>query len=85
MELESQISQPLFGYIHAVTPVTVSRKNFKYFKLTFQTQRDVFHQTIIFAVEHLMWSTAAKNGTAVKLTNTTNKPGKYSSSLSIYA
>ncbi|XP_016343819.1 uncharacterized protein LOC107690096 [Sinocyclocheilus anshuiensis] len=82
---DTQAPQSLCGYIHAVTPVTMSRRNFKYFNATFQTQRDVFHHTVIFAAEqHIMWSTTAKNGTAVKLTNTTNKPDPNSKSFSIH-
>lgn len=58
---DTQAPRPLCGYIHAVTPVTISRKHFKYFNATFQTQRDIFHHTVIYAAEqHIMWSTTAK-------------------------
>lgn len=61
------------GYIHNVSPVKTSdAKKTKYFNALLQTDRDEYHDMVVFHTElHRQFTQAAENLTSVKVTNIT--------------
>lgn len=60
-------SEPVAGYLHAVSPVKVSRNN-RYFDATLQTGREEFRHVVCFSLKkRAVFVQASDNQQAVKL------------------
>lgn len=70
MKLTQEDTEAEEGYLHCVSPMKTSRKNYKYFNYVVQTSRDTFRNGVSFSPEkHSSFQQAAASKTPIKLTN----------------
>ena len=75
---EDDACAPLFGFIHNVSPIKISRKNVRYFEAKLQISPEHYHRVVSFSIEkHNTLLQASKTRQPVKITGYRKTVSKY--------